>query len=109
MLPRLKYPLVNIALFTTFFMMACGNKLDKTLDHLEAILSKYETKAQHKKLTQQDLQEMNKDFDAIDQEFTTNIGKLQTELTESERERTVRLTARREKLEAEGYRLTIPY
>lgn len=89
-----------MVIFATFILTACGDKADKTLDKIEDVVSKYEHKARDKTLTAQDIQDMGKQIDALEQDYSIKGDKPETEWTESEKERYAQLMARMEKMVA---------
>jgi hypothetical protein len=84
--------------FSICLLTACSNKVDKTLDKMEDILDRYEKKVQNRTFSRRDLQDMSTQVTALDEEFRTQVGKPQSDWTDSERARSARLTARQDKL-----------
>ena len=95
----IKFPVIISALFAVLFLTACSDKVDKTLDKYEDVVSKYESKAANKTLTRDNLESMSKEIDAIDEDFELHVGKAQSDWTTSQRERATKLNERREKLD----------
>lgn len=109
MRPAVKPLLVNLILFSAILLTACSNNVDKTLDKMEDIVSRNEKKVQDKTFTRKDLEDMSKEIATLDEEYRAQVGKPQSDWTESERARSTRLTARRDKLIEEAPRQTFSY
>jgi len=105
----IKFPVLISALFAVLFLTACSDKVDKTLDRVEDVVSKYEMKAKNTALTNEDIKDMRKQLDDINEDYRINVGKQNSQWEENQRERNARLIARREKLEQSVPRLSLPY
>ncbi len=96
MLNKIKKNILIIICFSALLFSSCAlagtDPVDKQLNNLEKVISKYEKKAGKSGLTQMDLQTMNTELEAIGTEAPVHI-------TSAQEQRFLALGKREEKLE----------
>lgn len=80
-------------------LLACSNKVDGYLNHLDGVVGEYEKKAEGNEFTFNDHIKMKQKLKAIEDDFRLKVGKDMDQWTDEQRTRAGRFSARMEKLE----------
>ena len=91
----IKFPVLISALFAVLFLTACRNKIDNSLDKVDTILSKYESKAKDKTMTRHDYLDM---LSKVNECTKATFSTYKSEWTQSQKDRFKEQSARQTKL-----------